>query len=90
MPWSWIEVAELTRNISLESEEEIVNLKRMSLKKNSGRVSWYFHFLAYLSNDLGIDLEKRSTINYKNNLKYPVEKAKGRVIKNTMNQIDEF
>lgn len=73
-----IEVAELQEFFLWKNNQELtetINSKRESIGDELADI---FIFLAYLSNDLGIDLDE--AINRKiekNDKKYPIEKSKG-------------
>jgi NTP pyrophosphatase (non-canonical NTP hydrolase) len=73
-----IEVAELQELFLWKNNEELS--KTLETKKESigDELADIFIFLAYISNDLGIDLNQaiNRKIN-KNNEKYPIEKSKG-------------
>lgn len=73
-----IETAELQEIFLWKTDEQISEIKKNRLKNVANELADIFIFLTYLSNDLGIDLDK--AINDKigiNEEKYPIDKAMG-------------
>ena len=73
-----IEVAELQELFLWKNNQELSNTLESKNEAISDELADIFIFLAYISNDLGIDLNE--AINRKidkNNEKYPKEKSKG-------------
>lgn len=73
-----IEVAELQELFLWKNNQELSNTIESKKEIIGDELADIFIFLAYISNDLGIDLNE--AINRKidkNNEKYPIEKSKG-------------
>ena len=73
-----IEVAELQEFFLWKNNQELTKTIATKRESISDELADVFIFLAYLSNDLGIDLNE--AINRKidkNDKKYPIEKSKG-------------
>lgn len=73
-----IEVAELQEIFLWKTDQQIELIKANQKQEIADELADVFIFLAYLSNDLDIDLDKaiENKLN-KNSNKYPIEKAKG-------------
>lgn len=73
-----IEVAELQELFLWKNKQEITHIVETKNEAIGDELADIFIFLAYISNDLGIDLNE--AINRKidkNNEKYPIKKSKG-------------
>ena len=73
-----IEVSELQEIFLWKSQEQIEAIKESNHEKIGDELADIFIFIAYLCNDLNIDLEIALQKKIKlNNEKYPVNKSKG-------------
>ena len=73
-----IEVAELQEIFLWKSEQELADVIKKDKPKIADELADIFVFLAYISHDLGIDLNSAIQNKVKkNSQKYPIEKAKG-------------
>jgi NTP pyrophosphatase (non-canonical NTP hydrolase) len=73
-----IEVSELQEIFLWKSQEQIEAIKESNHEKIGDELADIFNFIAYLCNDLNIDLEIALQKKIKlNNEKYPVNKSKG-------------
>ncbi|WP_162055983.1 nucleotide pyrophosphohydrolase [Pontibacter pamirensis] len=71
-----IEVAELQELFLWKTEEQIETIKTEKKEQLSDELADIFIFLAYLSNDLGIDLDEAVLKKIeKNGLKYPRDRS---------------
>ena len=74
-----IEVAELQEIFLWKNKEELSEILKSKKDSIGDELADIFIFLAYISNDIGIDLNE--AINKKidiNDRKYPIEKSKGK------------
>ncbi|KAA5538860.1 nucleotide pyrophosphohydrolase [Adhaeribacter rhizoryzae] len=73
-----IEVSELQEFFLWKTNEQINSIKIEKKEHIADELADIFIFLAYLSNDLGIDLDKAIVTKIdKNDDKYPIEKSRG-------------
>lgn len=73
-----IEVSELQEIFLWKTDQQIESIKANQKQEIADELADVFMFLAYLSNDLEIDLDKAITDKLRrNSKKYPIEKAKG-------------
>ena len=77
-----LEAAEVLEHFQWKSEREIENYIKNHKKDIGDELADVFNWVLLLSNNLGIDIVSASESKIKQNeVKYPVEKAKGRATK---------
>ena len=73
-----IEVAELQELFLWKNNQELIEILKSKSEFIGDELADIFIFLTYLSNDIGIDLNKAVNKKIdKNNKKYPIDKFKG-------------
>lgn len=77
-----LEAAELLENVQWSSDADLVGVVSARRKEISDEIADIAIYLTYMANDLGLDLDdcvrKKLAIN---EMKYPIEKTKGRSAK---------